>query len=83
MTRSRSRSEVIHNFVFNPEDNGGESIILSTIKYSDERYPEDIHYRQELSLQSYGNCATFNFSAYMTPEALRKLADELDAKMNK
>lgn len=73
-------SKVIHIFVFNPEDNGGQSLTLSTIKHTDSRYPEDIFFTQELELQSYGNSATFKFSELLTPEKLRQLANELEVK---
>jgi hypothetical protein len=67
----------VHNFVFNEEDNGGEALELTTYKHTDTRYNESF-FTQELTLHSYGNSATFKFSAFMTPEKLRKLADALE-----
>lgn len=70
--------KTIHHFTFNPEDNSGESLYLVTIKHTDNKYPEESFYTQELTLQSYGNSATFAISEFMTPENLRKLANELE-----
>jgi hypothetical protein len=72
-----------HVFVFNPQDNGGESLSLRTDICSNGD-PGGIFLNQEISLQSYCNSATFNLAgATLTPELLRKLADELEAAMVK
>lgn len=66
-----------HVFCFNDEDNGGESLILTTEMYANGD-PDGVYYNQELTLQSYGNSASFNlYSAMFNPENLRRLADEL------
>ena len=61
-----------HVFVFNPEDNGGESFMVTT------EINEDGYMTQEISLQSYGAAASFNIPGWMTPEKLRDLANKLD-----
>ena len=68
-----------HTFCFNDDDNGGESLILCTEMYANGDL-DGIYYNQNLTLQSYGNSATFNLiGASFTPGLLRKLADELEA----
>lgn len=74
-------------FVFNEKDNGGESFSLTTtyIDNGDEVTKEcdGIYINQELSLESYSNSATFNLcGAFLTPENLRELANELDKARN-
>jgi hypothetical protein len=65
-------------FCFNNEDNGGESLILTTEMFSNGD-PEGIYYNQELSLQSYCNSASFNLvGAVLTAKTLRMLADQLE-----
>jgi hypothetical protein len=69
----------VHNFVFNEEDNGGESLMLTT-KLHESEDCRTLLISQELVLQSYFNNASFNFScAVFTPENLRKLANEIDS----
>lgn len=67
-----------HNFVVNPKDNGGESIIITTEFYdNDGKYISTI---QKITLMSYGNSATINLgSASLTPENLREFANQLEA----
>jgi hypothetical protein len=61
-----------HVFVFNPNNNGGESLSLVTEFFKN-------YASQNLSLQSYGNSATFNLDySIITPDILRKLANELE-----
>lgn len=74
----KSVSQVIHNFVVNPEYNGGEAIMISTTKWTDGKHPEDFWYTQKISLQSYSNSASFSIGHYLTPDTLRKLANELE-----
>ena len=62
-----------HVFTFNPEDNGGEALTVTTDITSDG----DIF--QEVSLQSYGASASLNFPGWITPQRLRKLANELES----
>ncbi len=76
-------SDVVHRFVyvFNEDDNGGESLVL-VVNYEDNGDSEAIS-SQELTLNSYCNCATFNLiGAQFTSDALRLLADELDKNQN-
>ena len=62
-----------HVFLFNPDKNGGEALLLTT-----ELTTTGLLI-QELSLYSYGNSATFTTSDMFTPSILRELADELEA----
>jgi len=69
-----------HVFVFNPQDNGGESLCLVT-KFLDNGDGE-IVVNQELSLQSYCNSASFTLgSAQFLPDQLRELANQLDVAL--
>ncbi len=68
-----------HVFLFNPQDNGGEALLLSTDFFANA--DGEIYTSQELSLNSYCNSATFNLmGAPITPDSLRELANELDKK---
>lgn len=73
-----------HFFVFNPRDNGGESLSLRTeyfLNGTTEVDSDGIFTNQFLTLQSYCNSATFELiGASITSAQLRKLADELDVK---
>lgn len=60
-----------HVFTFNPNSNGGEQLHLTT--FVEAGWPN-----QELSLNSYGNAASFNLGFLMNPDKLRQLANELD-----
>lgn len=72
----------IHCFVFNPEANSGESLTLTTSYYEDG--PKKLVSSQQLALGSYCNSASFDLmGAQLTPENLRKLADELEAAEKK
>lgn len=69
-----------HVFSFDERDNGGEHLSLITDVEVDER--GKVNLNQELVLHSYCNSASFNLSgAVMTPELLRKLANELDEEI--
>ena len=76
-----------HVFSFNPRDNGGEQLTLVShiIDNGDVAagIPKaGVFLNQELSLQSYGNSASFLFfGASLDPGSLRKLANELEAAM--
>lgn len=71
-----------HNFTFNKEDNGGESLSLMTEFYFDVE--GGIYMTQRLTLASYRNSASFDLSGVsLTPELLRRLADELEEKKKK
>lgn len=73
-----------HNFVFNEDANGGESLVLSTEFYHDP-HMKDVYMRQILILNSYNNSVNFNlgYNASFTPQTLRKLADELEQEQLK
>lgn len=80
---STNNPDEIHYFIINPDDNGGESLSLKTKYYLDRKYRE-VTYNQELTLQSYCNSATFTLcGVVLTPEILRKLADELEFEIRK
>lgn len=74
-----------HVFSFNPRDNGGEQLTLVShiIDNGDVAagIPKaGVFLNQELSLQSYCNSASFLlFGASLTPDNLRRLANELEA----
>lgn len=74
-----------HSFSFNEKDNGGEQFCLQTDIYDNGDDEKDSFFlNQELTLCSYGNSATFNLSGVqLTPELLRKLANELDEVISK
>ena len=67
------------SFDFTPELNSGEGLTL-TMKFFDngDGIPDGLYVEQELTLQSYGNSATFNLNEAFTPENLRELADQLE-----
>lgn len=72
-----------HVFNFSPDENGGESLTLSTtIEYNGDDPVKDSSYytNQELTLQSYCNSATLNLAGIqITPDLLRQCADEMEA----
>lgn len=75
-----------HVFFFNPRDNGGEQLSLTTEIYDNgdaaAGLAGGIFINQELVLQSYGNSASFFLCGTpMTPELLRKCADRLEEAM--
>lgn len=83
MASSKESMVKRHVFVFNPQDNGGESLVLRT-EFVHNGDPVDdgkgIFTNQELTLHSYCNAASFQLSgASITPEILRKLANELES----
>ena len=71
-----------HNFVFNPLDNGGEQLVLTTEFHANGDYVTDdtgIYATHKLRLNSYSNAVTLSLDGHLTPQNLRKLADELEA----
>lgn len=71
-----------HVFVFNPQDNGGEQLILRTRLFDNGN--GEIYINQEMSLQSYCNEASIRlYGASITSDALRRLANELDEVLAK
>jgi hypothetical protein len=69
--------------VFNGEDNGGESLTLTTDYFDNgdaaHGLPDGIYWNQKLTLASYCNSASFELAgAVLTPESLRELADILE-----
>lgn len=83
---SKKENPIIrHVFVFNPKDNSGESLSLVTEFFDNGDCTEDsIYTNQTLSLQSYCNSALFSLlGASLTPENLRRLANELESAMIK
>lgn len=64
-------------FSFNPNDNGGEQLVLIT-KYLNNGDGE-IYINQSLELYSYCNSAAFNLvGAVIDSKMLRELANQLD-----
>ncbi len=71
-----------HVFCFNPRDNGGEALLLTTELL--DNGDGEIYTSQKLSLQSYCNAANFHLmGAPITSKSLRQLANELDEAMVK
>lgn len=76
-----------HVIELNPEDNGGEAIILTTTFIAngdpiDERC--GVYVNQEIELNSHCNSAVMNlFGSTFTPEFLRRWANELEQVRNK
>lgn len=69
------KSVATHYFVFGSE-NGGEALTLNTEFFGEDG---DVYVNQVLTLNSYGNSASFNlFGTGLHPDDLRKLANELD-----
>lgn len=71
-----------HSFVFNREDNGGEALCVVT-KIIANGDPGGYFTTQDISLQSYCNCATLHIQGFLTPSALRELANQLDSEIEK
>lgn len=66
-----------HHFVFNPGDNGGEGLMVSTTFHFHE--DGEMWIETELKLHSYLNSASLQIgSGCVTPEKLRQFANELD-----
>jgi len=72
-----------HSFMFNPKDNGGEQIILTTTFFPVSPTSKEIFTISELVLHSFGNSATFTLGGdIFSPENLRELANQLDVARN-
>lgn len=66
-----------HVFVLNPNDNGGEQVVLTTHLLVEDEKAFIEH--QELSMGSYSNSTCFILcGAQLTPKSLRRLAHELE-----
>lgn len=72
-----------HVFCFNEEDNGGESCLLITDFWDNgDGVISGMFTIQEFELNSYCNSAKICLQGVqITPEKLRKLADELDLEI--
>lgn len=78
MTISELKTVKEHCFNFSPNDNGGESVTLVT-KFIDNG-DGDVFLNQELTMQFYCNSASFQLiGTTLTPENLRRLANELES----
>jgi len=82
---SVANNEVLgtHTFIFNPSDNSGEQLCLTTEIFNNGDYarglPNGMFTNQTLTLQSYCNHASISlYGNPITPESLRQLADELE-----
>ena len=75
-----------HAYSFNPKDNGGEQLTLTTSMFSNgdieagnDDPKEGIFWNQKIELASYFNSASISlFGISITPEQLREIADELE-----
>jgi hypothetical protein len=73
-------------FTFNKEDGGGAALHI-TIDYFDNGdaahgLPDGIYDNQKLTLESYGNSASFDLTSGFTPENLRELANIMERGYN-
>jgi hypothetical protein len=74
----------VYTFVFNQRDNGGEQLTLTTKWYDNgDGVPQGVFLKQELTLMSYGNSASFMLAGCLTPKNLRQLANGLDSTQAK
>lgn len=67
--------------VLNPQENGGESIMLTTDLYDNgDGLPKGAYCTQEIELNCYGNSASIfiGSGSTITPETLREMANELE-----
>lgn len=82
MTDTKKLDSVIMEL--NPEDNGGESVTLTADIHDNgdaaAGLPNGLFVLSHVSLESYGNSATITLPN-VSPEFLRKFADELEAKL--
>lgn len=83
-------SEIIssHNFNFSPNEPSGEGLTLTTyfLDNGDRKHglPTGIFTNHKITLQSYGNSASLElYGITITPELLRKLANELEIEESK
>lgn len=68
-----------HVFTLNPEQNGGEHVILhTTFERNKEGDKTTISATQELIMNSYTSSAHFNFGFLLNPSSLRHLANQLE-----
>lgn len=75
-----------HVFCLNPDANiASEGAFFVTEIYFGDIYPYKMCLRQSIELNSYGNIARIELApnATLTPNVLRKIADELEAKIKK
>lgn len=73
-----------HVFCLNPDANiASEGMFFVTEIYFGDLYPYPMRLRQSVELNSYGNVAKIELApnATLTPNVLRKIADELEAKI--
>lgn len=72
-----------HVFDFSPNENGGESLTLTTKFFANGdkiTRTEGVYLNQILTLNSYGNSASFDLCGInITTESLRQLANELES----
>ena len=68
----------------NPNDNGGESILLTTWLYDNGDEQDFIYANQQIELNSYCNSASMFMSGFLlNPDKLRELANKLEKQINK
>lgn len=82
---AKEKSLLKHSFNLSPKERGNESLTITT-EFVDngDRNGKSIYTNQTLTLQSYYNSASFNLNGIqITPEILRKLANELDEARTK
>jgi hypothetical protein len=68
-------------FVFNPETNGGESLLLKTLLWDNGDTEYMTH---QIIMNCYGNNATFDLEdVQITPEKLRRAADQIEEMLKR
>jgi len=71
-------------FVFNPQDNSGEELILTTIFCDNGDETNNIYTVQELMLtSSYSRSLFLLYGSSITPDMLRKAADQMEEAIKK
>lgn len=66
-------------FLLNPEDDDRESVSIMTEFFSTGE-PGVIVSAHEITLDAHGSAASFHLNIDISPEKLRKLADQLEAQ---
>jgi len=71
-----------HRFNFSPTENSGEGLTLET-QFFHNGDPGGVFMSQTLTLQSYGNSASFTLCGInLTPDMLRQLASEMESSLS-
>lgn len=79
-----SKSELVETVrtVANPEDNGGEHVILSADIFDNGDDSDNVYVGGSITLESYGRSATINIGG-VTPQMFRAFADMLEEAIDR